>query len=163
MMRIIKLAVLAIVALFAALAVAPNALASNVHFKKGSPVFTDLGLALNASGKLTGLGNGDILVDLTAVGQATSTCTNPAGANQPPGQNPAEVVLSGTEAIPDSQIKNGNVSFSVTTSAPESPVAGAPGCPSSHWTQTITDVAFSSATITVYQNGSVVFQQTYSL
>ena len=40
---------------------AQSALAANVHFKKGSPVFTDKGLFLNATGSLTGLGNGDVV------------------------------------------------------------------------------------------------------
>ena len=41
------------------------ALAVSVHFKKGSPVFADQGLVLNASGSLAGLGNGDVLITLT--------------------------------------------------------------------------------------------------
>src|SRR5947207_13780179 len=117
------------------------ALGSNVHFKPPSsgPSFTDNGLTLTASGALAGLGNADLLVTLTAQGNPTATCTNPSGANKPPGQNPASVTLTGSEAIPASAIKNGNVSFTVTTSAPTSPIPGAPGCPGTNWTETITD------------------------
>ena len=127
------------------------AAASSVHLKGGNPTFTDNGLTLSTAGALAGLGNGDVLVKLSATGNPTAVCTNPSGANQPPGQNPAAVTLTGSEAIPASEIKNGNTPFGVTTKAPVNPIPGAPGCPSSKWTETITDVAFTSATVSVEQ------------
>jgi hypothetical protein len=128
--------------------------ANNVHLKGGGnpkPAFSDNGLTLSTSGELAGLGSGDITVVLSAQGNPTATCTNPAGATQPPGQNPASVTLTGSQSIPGSEIKNGNTPFGVTTNAPASPIPGAPGCPNPQWTERITDVAFTSATIQVYQ------------
>jgi hypothetical protein len=149
-----------------------TALAANVHFKHGSPVFTDQGVTLKASGALTGLGNGDVVITVTARGTPTASCTNPAGATQPPGQNPAEVVLTGVQGFPAADIKNGNLSFSVETAPPVSPIPGAPDCPNPKWTEAITDMAFTEATITVYQpctdtsppiDCPIVLQQTFTL
>ena len=136
---------------------------ASVHLKGGAnaePTFTDNGLTLSSAAELAGLGNGDVLVTLNATGNPTAICTNPSGVNRPPGQNPAAVTLTGSQSIPATEIDNGNVPFNVTTQAPESPIPGAPGCPNPQWTQTITDVAFTSATIDVKQDGVTVLTVT---
>jgi hypothetical protein len=113
-------------------------------------------LRLNARGDLAGLGNGDVLVTMTATADVTSTCTN-QGGNQAPGQNPAPITVTGSQAIPAGEIKNGTTPFNVTTAAPAAVIAGAPDCPNTNWTEAITDLAFTSATITVEQPvGSLV-------
>src|SRR5215208_5228215 len=145
---IISVLSLIVVALTASVALAAVNLKGGANAK---PSYTDNGTTLSATGALSGLGNGDVTIRLTATGNPTATCTNPAGATQPPGQNPAEVTLTGTQTIPEDEIKNGNTPFDVSTATPVSPIPGAPGCPNRRWTETITDVAFTSATITVEQ------------
>ena len=129
--------------------------ASSVHLKGGShsePGFADGGLTLATAGALAGLGNGDVLVTLTAVGNPVATCTNPGSdTHQPPGQNPAPATVTGSQAIPESEVKNGNTPFSVTTNGPVTPIPGAPDCPNPQWIEDITDMQFTSATITVEQ------------
>ena len=137
----------------------------SVHLKGGAnaePTFLDQGLTLNATGALAGLGNDDVVVTLNATADVTATCTN-QGGNQAPGQNPAPVSVSGSQSIPADEIKNGNTPFNVTTIAPASPIAGAPDCPNPNWTETITDLSFTSATITVEQPaGNLVLTVTCS-
>jgi hypothetical protein len=79
---------------------------------------------------------------------------NPAGATQPPGQNPAEVDVMGSTAVPAGDIKNGNVTITTRTDAPVTPIPGAPDCPNPQWTENITDVAFTSATIRLFQDAN---------
>ena len=132
---------------------ASQAAADSVHLKGGAnaePSFTDLGLQLAAAGALSGLGNGDVVIGLSAQANVTSTCTN-QGGNQAPGQNPASLTVTGSEAIPADEIKNGTVGFALTTNAPQTPIPDAPGCPNPNWRQDITGLAFTSATITVQQ------------
>jgi hypothetical protein len=149
-LRLLVLATL-LVAVFpaAALAVSP-------HLKGRDAVkFTDnANLTLTAQVSYAGLGNFTTLQNVTATANPTSTCTNPAGATQPPGQNPAEAEVSGSTTIPVSDIKNGNVTITTVTNPPTTPILGAPDCPNPHWTEDITDLAFTSATITVFQDSN---------
>ncbi len=155
--RRVGVAIFAVLA--AALVIASGAYAANVHLKGGKnaePSFTDNGLTLSASGELSGLGFGDVLVTLSATADVTATCTN-NGQHQAPGQNPAPITVTGSEAIPAGEIKNGNTPFGVITEEPTTPIAGAPDCPNPNWSEDITDLAFTSATITVEQPvGTVV-------
>jgi hypothetical protein len=148
-----RLSVVFLTGLLAVALTASAALAANPHLKGRNPVsFTDNGLTLSATVSYAGLGNFDTLQVLTATGNPTATCTNPAGATQPPGQNPAPVTTTGTTPVNAGDIKNGNVTISTTTAPPTSPIPGAPGCPNPMWTETITDVAFTSATIRLFQD-----------
>lgn len=143
----VVIATMALIGLFA-----EQALAGNPHLKGRNPIsFTDNGLTLTATVSYAGLGNFDTLQVLTARGGTTSTCTN-AGGHQAPGQNPAPVSTAGETAIPAGDIKNGNVTITTSTEAPASPVPGAPGCPNPGWTEEITDVSFTAATIRLFQD-----------
>lgn len=139
------------------------AVAQSVHFKGGKsagPVATDNGLTLTSCGSLAGLGNGDVTINIAAVGDTSTTCTN-QGGTQAPGQNPAPVQTVGTITIPSTEIKNGNLSFCVTTQPPAQPTSTrAAGCANDNWTAEIIDVAFKGYTLTVIQGGRTVLTKT---
>jgi hypothetical protein len=128
--------------------------AQNVHLI-GEPTFTDAGEQLTASGKIAGLGSAPASVVLSATGNTTVTCTSPGG-NQAPGQNPGQVTVAGGPSPLSPGDSAGNRSFNVTTSEPPDPSGKQAGCPNNRWDADITDVAFTSATLTFRQGGSVV-------
>ena len=133
------------------LALPATALAARAHFV-GAPQCVDNGTTVTCSGKVAGLGNEPVTIDVAAVGTATVTCTNPGG-NVAPGQT-KQVSVGGTQTLtPD---KNGNVVFSVTTDQPQAP---ADACPNDKWTAAVTDVTFQSAKITVTQGSTVLTRE----
>jgi len=166
--------IVVVAAVVTVLALVGVASAGNPHFagKPREPTFNDLGTDLRTRVDVAGLGNFNTELDVVAQGTAsgTSTCAN-NGGNEAPGQNPAAfpVTASGTIAVPASDIKNGRVQITVTSST--SPLvftkAGAPDCPNPGWTETvtITDVAFSSATVAVTQdtNNNNLFEESPAL
>jgi hypothetical protein len=148
--------VIALLTAFAVLLV-PGIAQAAVVFHAG-PTFTDMGTTLNVTGNVSGLGGDDLTATISATGVADVTCTNPAG-NVAPGQR-TSVTTSGTQS--DIEVKNGRATFNVTTAEP-GPLNPAVVCPNRKWTATITDVDFTSATLTLIQDEQVVFQQTYQL
>jgi hypothetical protein len=126
------------------------AIAASVHYKKG-PFVADNGFTATATGSIAGLGNGNVIITLSfpnATG--TTICTN-QGGNQAAGQNPAApAATSGSQLI--TKVKNGTVSFSVTTDVPENPTSQAAGCPNGNWTAAFDNITFGAGTLTVSQD-----------
>ncbi|MGZ5846900.1 MAG: hypothetical protein ACXWJJ_05450, partial [Ramlibacter sp.] len=131
--------------------------ADSPQYRSG-PTCTDTGITATCTGRVSGLGNGDVQVVVNFPNAtATTLCHAPGNNNTAPGQNPAApVTVTGSQTIRDP--KNGNLRFSVTTDVPNAPTAEQAGCPPSstnggpsHWTVTIEDVTFGTGTLTVYQ------------
>jgi len=120
---------------------AAAAQAASPHFKHGGePTCTISGTGgsktATCTGALAGLGNEDLLLNLTLSGFAVYQCQNPGG-NLAPGQNK---VLEGPTTtptlVPSDQIKNGNLTFTAPGSltAATTVSGGAAGCPNGGWT-----------------------------
>jgi hypothetical protein len=157
MRKLLRLLVSATV-LVAAVAFVAAATAGSAHLKGGvkpNPAFTDNGLTLSATVAYAGLGNFDTLQKLSARANPTAECVNPGtGEHRPAGQNPASTEVTGSTAVPKGDIKNGNVAITTTTGSPATPVPGAPDCPNPNWVENITGMAFTSATITLFQDSN---------
>jgi hypothetical protein len=139
--------------MLAALSFMTPAVFADVHFKDAL-TFTDLGLTLQAAGTLTGLGDQDAFITLTATADATTICTN-QGGSQMPGQT-VTVTVTGDRA----QVHKQNVGYESVTNLAAQPTAQQAGCPKGNWTAQITDLTFTSATISVEQGGQIVLSQT---
>src|SRR5215217_8875772 len=129
----------------AALTFAAVAFAQSGHFV-GTPTCTDQGTTVSCSGKVAGLGGTTFEIRVSATGTASVTCTNPAG-NVAPGQS-FTTTTTGTSG-PFATPRNGQARFTVTSDAPTAP----PGsCPNPMWTATVTDVTFTTATVTLLED-----------
>ena len=126
--------------------------AANPHYKKG-PSCVDNGFTVTCTGTVAGLGNGNVIATAdfpNATG--TTTCTNPGG-NQAAGQNPAaDAATSGSQLV--TRVKNGTVSFSVTTDVPDNPTPQEAGCPNGQWSAAFNNITFGCGTLTIQQETS---------
>lgn len=142
-----------------------SAFAANVHFKggkSGGVKSSDLGTVLELCCSIAGLGNGDVTIHISAVGLASGDCINPGG-NFVPGQNKVPITATATDTISADEIKNGTVTTCLTTEDPPEIDPVAAGCPNGQWNVPVTDVEFSSVTVTVVQFGRVVLDKTFFL
>jgi hypothetical protein len=131
---------------------ATPALAQNGHFLTGggnAPVCTDIGTQVECSGKVAGLGGTTFEIRIEADGLASVVCINPAG-HRAPGQDTEVNVEGGTGPLPTP--RNGQFRFSITTDAP-GPLPSTPTCPNPQWTAEIVDVAFTTATLSLFEDG----------
>jgi hypothetical protein len=123
------------------------------------PNASDNGTTLTVTGSLAGLGANDFTVRVTATGSATVQCVNPSG-KEPPGQKrQVAVTASGEQQIRASDISAGNAYFAVSTTEPDVRIA----CPSDQWNAEVSDVAFRTVTLRVFQDGRVVLRRTWSM
>ena len=136
------------VAAVALLAFAGVAFAQSGHFV-GTQTCSDIGTQVQCSGKVAGLGGTTFTITVSAQGTATVTCTNPAG-NVAPGQS-FSFTATGT-SVPFSTPRNGQAPYTVTTTAPTAPAGS---CPNPKWTATVTDVTFTTATLTLTEDSTV--------
>ena len=113
---------------------------------------------LHLDGYLTGVGGykQGVTVELIGSGTPITLCTN-QGGNQAPGQNPPNIVTSGTDSIGPQDIqKNGKAVVDVEvedligTTLP----GDQGGCPNNTWSAEITDIAWTSAFVLVTNNAN---------
>jgi hypothetical protein len=122
-----------------------------------------VGLLLNAIGTLVGIAPAEeTIVHIEATGIPIVECSN-QGGNRAPGQNPAAITTSGDQTIGLTKItRNGTAGIDVTTVLPQLVYPGTQmGCPNDNWTGTITAIQFTSAVVTVFQDGVLTFEQSY--
>lgn len=129
---------------------AAPALAQSGHFVQ-TQTCRDIGTQVRCSGKVAGLGGTTFEITIEAEGIASVECTNPGG-NVAPGQDTAVTVAGTTEPQPTP--RNGQFRYTITSDDPE-PLPPTPTCPNNQWTPDIVDVTFTTATLTLLENGNV--------
>ena len=147
------------------LAIPAVAQAANPHFRRnGTPRCTDTGSELVCTGSLTGLGNQDLVLSLSADAFAEFFCGAPGNRRLAPGQNKVPFAASGDQTVPGSEIKNGNATFRVSApeEAPPTPTPEEAGCANPNWhvVPGANDIDFSNIRLTITQ-GVLLFTCTY--
>ena len=158
-MRRIAIAITALVALVGLALGAAPAYAQSGHFLTGggnAPECTDIGTQVQCTGKVAGLGGTTFEITIEAEGIASVVCINPGG-NRAPGQDTAVTVEGTTDPLPTP--RNGQYRFTVTTDDPE-PLPPTPTCPNVQWTPEIVDVTFTTATLSLFEDGQLSDQVT---
>jgi hypothetical protein len=116
---------------------------------KSEPRFLDLGVSLFSRQPIEGLPATRGIVTLIAEANVAAECTNPGGGSRAVTAEPIEV--AGFQRIFRKAINNGEFRMRIVTIPPDADIDGAPDCPSDKWTETITDLLFTSAILTVQQ------------
>jgi hypothetical protein len=149
---------------------ATAAVAASPHFKHGGEPTcmisgTGATKTVTCTGVLAGLGNEDLLLNVTLSGFALYQCQNPGG-NPSPGQNR---VLEGPTTTPtlveSDQIKNGNLEFTApgTLTAAATVSGAAAGCPNPGWTGVNPALTVTDITLEIEQPvGTTIFTCTAS-
>ncbi len=138
---------------------AAPAFAQSGHFLTGgrnAPTCTDIGTQVECTGAVAGLGGTTFEITIEADGLAEVVCINPAG-HRAPGQDTEVTVEGSTDPLPTP--RNGRYNFTVTTDSPD-PLDPTPTCPNPQWTPEIVDLHFTTATLTLYEDGVQVDQVT---
>jgi hypothetical protein len=105
---------------------------------------------------LDGRRNADVLPRIAATADVSATSTNPSGANQPPGRNPAPITDS-KPGDPRDRDRQRQRTVQPDRAGTDDPDSGCAGWPNRSWTAIITELAPTSATIAVEQPlGTVV-------
>jgi hypothetical protein len=165
MRRILSLGLIVLTLLLAMNASPEGALAGKATAFKKAPVFTEIGLRLNASGSIAGLQPSaehpnDTKIFVTGYGTMTVDCFDPSATLL--GQATASFgSVQGLQYVPDSQIRSGT-SFSVTTAAPGLTPEQA-GCPAGATYTAARDTTYSTARVVVIQGGLIILDQTFYL
>jgi hypothetical protein len=157
-MRISKRTLILILVCAGALATAGVAAATEgAHFTQGGdPVCTDIGLQLECTAEIAGLGQQRVVGTINAPGaQAVDNICENKGGNQAPGQNPAvDFTASGSAVgIVD---KNGRAFIDATTTSPSVSPKDA-GCPNGNWHVIVGDVIFHDYSFTITQGNQTLF------
>jgi hypothetical protein len=133
--------------------------AQSGHFLTGganAPSCTDIGTQVSCTGKVAGLGSTTFEIHIEAEGTASVECINPGG-NRAPGQDTSVTTEGTTDPLPTP--RNGQYAFTVTTDSPD-PLPPTPTCPNPQWTPQVVDVLFTSATLSLYEDGALSDQVT---
>ena len=138
------------------------AFAQSGHFLTGggnAPRCEDIGTQVRCTGKVAGLGGTTFEITIEAEGIASVECTNPGG-NVAPGQDTAVTVEGTTDPQPTP--RNGQFRFSITSDDPE-PLPPTPTCPNAQWTAEIVDVTFTTAILSLFEDGVLSDQVTVNV